>query len=752
MRHFRTFILMVIFTALAAVSVFGASVRAINIKLTYDGQTVNYREKEVFVVVDGNTLTGLDMPPVIIDSRTLVPLRAIFEAMGAEVRWNGDTQKITAVFDDGDEVIMYIDNKAGTVNGNAFRMDVAPKIINDRTMVPVRAIAEAVGADVGWEDSTRTVTITSYVIGSGEDSPSPGGDSPAGGGTGNSSGGENDLSHVDTSEIDAGASANTENEVRVTNIVMNGNDTYTIKTSGKIWQYKYSTVLDTKVAVDIYGGNLAVSSTSMEVNDAPVQKIRVAQNALTPHKIVRVVFDLTQTAGNYTVTKSSDGTSLIVQFGASSAPDPGSPIIGENPGETVTPPDNTGEDDLGNELNSISKLSFKDDGENDILTISGEETPDYKIFTLNNPYRIVIDIANSSKDVSMLPGVEDTHYIKNIRMSQFTVSSTRIVLEAVSGTEYKSTAGNGNVKLTLSKNTVELSESIVNDGKTIKFTAADGLRASEITKEYDPYTGNTIVYLNGDYSSVYGSKTLSYSSGDTQASYISSAVFSTSGSQTKITLTPSLIAEYEIYESGGYIYIDLVDPRTVYDAVVVIDAGHGGKMPGAIVDGVYEKDVTLDIAKRIYDLFKGSSTKVYVTRLTDCHVDNYKRAYMANAGADLFVSIHCNSIAGDVEIYGTEVLYAPHSGEGNGLLTSYQLASLLQKNVTAAADTYSRGVKNRSDLIVLNRTTVPAALVETSFMTDDNDMALITSSSGRQKFADGIYRGINEALRTYKFR
>ncbi len=280
----------------------------------------------------------------------------------------------------------------------------------------------------------------------------------------------------------------------------------------------------------------------------------------------------------------------------------------------------------------------------------------------------------------------------------------------------------------------------------------DGLKASAITKEYNPYTGKTIVYLNGDYSDSYKNKTLTYSNSNPQSSYIASAAFSSANGKTKIVLTPSLIDEYKIYESGGYIYIDQVDPRTVYDAVVVIDAGHGGSMPGAVVNGVYEKDVTLDIAKRVYSDFSGSNVKVYVTRFTDTDVDNYKRAYMANAGADMFVSIHCNSISGSVEIDGTETLYAPHSGEGNGSLTSYQLATVIQKYVTNVAGTYNRGVKNRSDLIVLNKTTVPAVLLETGFMTDSGDMSLINSASGRQKFADAIYKAIKEIVKNYDYR
>ena len=57
------------------------------------------------------------------------------------------------------------------------------------------------------------------------------------------------------------------------------------------------------------------------------------------------------------------------------------------------------------------------------------------------------------------------------------------------------------------------------------------------------------------------------------------------------------------------------------------------------MNGVYEKNITLDIAKRVYNQLNGGKIKVYVTRFTDSYVDNYKRAYMANYGADMFVSI-----------------------------------------------------------------------------------------------------------------
>ncbi len=763
MKKLRFACITLLITMLMGVSALAYSIKVVSMDLTYDGRTVAYKAKEVKVLVDGNELQDLDMPAVIIEDRTLVPLRAIFEAMGASVSWDGSLKKITAEYGDS-TIVMFIDNKAGLVNGNAFNMDVAPKIINDRTMVPVRAIAEAIGAGVYWDDATRTVSIQSYVIGN------EGGDTGTEPETNNEPIVEpyvpsdtnivsdpqkvTDLSHVDASEIDTEALSNSSNEVSVTSVTANGNDMYTIKTSGKIWQYKYATVLGTKVAVDIYGGSLAVSSTNIPINDEPVERIRIAQNAIEPYKIVRVVFDLTGTAGNYSVTKSADGTSLIVNFGSTAIPTtpdtpsaPDNPVIGED-GE-ATP---EGPSDFDDGLNNVTRIRYREGDDSDIITVYADEKPDYDVFTLSNPYRIVIDIDNSLKDIDSLPDIDDSLYIENIRMSQFSENSTRIVLDVKEGVEFSSSDGSDYVRLTITKSAVSVTESLVNDGKTIKFTKTNGLEASDITYSYDPYSGNTVISLNGDYGSVYSTKSLSYTNDDPEASYISAAKFSTSGGRTTITVTPSLIAEFNIYENGDYIYVDLVDPKTVYDAVVVIDAGHGGTMPGAVVNGVYEKNITLDIAKKVYSQLNGGNIKVYVTRLTDSYVDNYKRAYMANFGADMFVSIHCNSIAGDVEIYGTETLYTPHSGEGNGGLTSYTLASVLQKYVTNVAGTYDRGVKNRSDLIVLNRTTVPAALVETGFMTDSNDMALITSDSGRQKFADAISQAIREVVKSYNYR
>lgn len=99
-------------------------------------------------------------PPVIQNDRTLVPLRAIFEAMGASVIWNGETKTITSVLDDT-VVVITLGNNTMTVNDTKKTLDCAPQLIGESTLVPVRAVAESFGCNVEWNAATRNVSILS---------------------------------------------------------------------------------------------------------------------------------------------------------------------------------------------------------------------------------------------------------------------------------------------------------------------------------------------------------------------------------------------------------------------------------------------------------------------------------------------------------------------------------------------------------------------------------------------------------------
>lgn len=114
---------------------------------------------EVTVTLDGKQVS-FDQPPVIQNGRTLVPMRAVFEAMGASVDWDTASQTVTSTRD-GVTIVMTIGSNVMTKNGQAITLDVPAQIIGSRTLVPVRALGEAFGDTVEWDNATRSVTITS---------------------------------------------------------------------------------------------------------------------------------------------------------------------------------------------------------------------------------------------------------------------------------------------------------------------------------------------------------------------------------------------------------------------------------------------------------------------------------------------------------------------------------------------------------------------------------------------------------------
>jgi hypothetical protein len=114
---------------------------------------------DVIAVTINGTPVVFDTPPQIVNSRTLVPVRAIFEALGGQVVWNAETKTATSVLN-GVTIILTIDHNIALKNNEQITLDVPPQIIGDRTLVPVRFIGEASGAKVDWDSNTRTVVIT----------------------------------------------------------------------------------------------------------------------------------------------------------------------------------------------------------------------------------------------------------------------------------------------------------------------------------------------------------------------------------------------------------------------------------------------------------------------------------------------------------------------------------------------------------------------------------------------------------------
>ena len=119
--------------------------------------TVSANE-EIKVFVNGQQLQ-FDVPPQMVNHRTMVPLRVIFEALGAKVEWYENPQAILVIKSDGQRVVLWPGYDWMQFADRTVHLGAALIEVNGRTLVPVRAISEAFGADVGWNEATQTVTV-----------------------------------------------------------------------------------------------------------------------------------------------------------------------------------------------------------------------------------------------------------------------------------------------------------------------------------------------------------------------------------------------------------------------------------------------------------------------------------------------------------------------------------------------------------------------------------------------------------------
>ncbi len=124
------------------------------------------RAAETQVFVDGERIAFTDGKPQSVAGRTLVPMRAIFEALGANVEWNKELRKITAR-KDTTVIELTIDEKIGRKNGAEITMDVAPVIRAKSTLVPLRFVAEALDAKVDFDKAANTIKIGTEAKGDG---------------------------------------------------------------------------------------------------------------------------------------------------------------------------------------------------------------------------------------------------------------------------------------------------------------------------------------------------------------------------------------------------------------------------------------------------------------------------------------------------------------------------------------------------------------------------------------------------------
>ncbi|WP_028235056.1 N-acetylmuramoyl-L-alanine amidase family protein [Pseudobutyrivibrio sp. MD2005] len=214
-----------------------------------------------------------------------------------------------------------------------------------------------------------------------------------------------------------------------------------------------------------------------------------------------------------------------------------------------------------------------------------------------------------------------------------------------------------------------------------------------------------------------------------------------------IEITLDDIREVKMTAEGESVYLDFIDPHEIYDYVVVVDAGHGGNVPGATKGGVYEKDLNLGIVLELKKLFDRNDKNigVYYTRTDDTNPTFANRVGLANdSEADLFLSVHNNSTASGrmSSINGTEVMY--EGGDSSG--ESKKFASICLNHLLVELDSKSKGTVVGDEVYIIRMSKPPVALVEVGFMTNQRELDLLQDSEYQRKAAQALYDSVLEYL------
>ncbi len=141
MKKLLSIILSVALCIVSIAAVASDTDTTVTLQINNPVMTVNGIEKEID--------PGMGTVPVIVNERTLLPVRAVVEEIGGTVGWNGEKQEVTLAYKQN-TILLTINSTTAYLNGAAQTLDTAPTIINDRTMLPIRFIAESFGFDVDW--------------------------------------------------------------------------------------------------------------------------------------------------------------------------------------------------------------------------------------------------------------------------------------------------------------------------------------------------------------------------------------------------------------------------------------------------------------------------------------------------------------------------------------------------------------------------------------------------------------------------
>lgn len=386
---------------------------------------------------------------------------------------------------------------------------------------------------------------------------------------------------------------------------------------------------------------------------------------------------------------------------------------------------------------------------------------------LQNPSRIVYDLPNTLVNLKLRNKEFKINENETVKIGQFSVNKARIVITTEDVSDYIPIYSSDNQSLIIANakkfNTATLynnssnaidykleKKDSLNESMTIKFD-------SPIVHGFDRYNDKLIIYLYN---------VSRYNDANFKAAYENSFfkdavidLIPKIGLKLTIPISQDAMASTYLGADGRSFKVSLKEvkkktPPKQEPIVmnpssnknngvrkVVLDAGHGGTDAGAIGGGVKEKDITLDVTKRVETLLKQKGYQVVMTRSNDTYVSLQDRVEISeNNCPDIFVSIHVNSSV-KPEITGVETHYYHQE--------SVALAQTVHSSFASAVKSPNRGLF-KSKFYVINHTTSPAILVEIGFISNSAERCELVGEKRKQATAKAIADGIQNYFKQNK--
>jgi len=731
--------------------------------------------------VMGKTLSGIE-PPLLLDGKVYVPIRFAAEALGYTVTYN-PTTRIMDIKKDNQSIRLTIGSVNTIINGKTVKIEKAPFLNNGRAYVPMSYIKTAFGVEIKYDSNNKSVIIydgnsaqnTSntvreagiYTLGKKADKefapltreghvmiPLR----PIGEGLGYKVDWNIKTQVMSLSKNGQVLSFTINKDKAVVNGKEEAMDYKTIMINGRAYvpltflkkhitdysfyydketnvlevkekmivriqdikfddsggfpqleiiadnpiEYSYFTLTNPdRMVIDVVDAIAATEFESKEINKDEIIRVRVGQFSIKPY-ITRVVVDL-KDQQKAKVVQSADKKSISVVY-----------------------------------ANIIEPITIAKEGFSHVVTIKGSKNVDTSVIKLDDPKRIVVDVQGAVLGSSEQNIQVDSPIVSAVRTGQYDVGTARIVVDVKSDAYYN----------------------VINEGNVTKVLISD-MPYSFLG--YDRYYNSSTLYMNLNHETEYKidyneenkilkveiKKDIEHENehqigiNDNILENIKLAKENRNGqiyTIAEIKLKDNV--EYEAIAQGisNLVQIKLkYRPKAPGDILIAIDPGHGGKDPGAIgADKVTcEKDLNLDVAKRLEQKLKALGFRTLMTRTDDTYTTLQERTDLANGNyADFFMSIHFNAFVSTTQ--GIETLYYPNTPNDNYKINNKDIAAVFQEELIKTLKRPSRGTIARPNLFVLNKTKMPAILAELGFITNKEELAEIKKESYRDKAANAL--------------